>query len=287
MIFGNPLVSCSGHTASTDPFQLAKLGKSGLETTLMGMGTGINASNRSSFLTRQDRKISLAIIRHAFDRGVRLFDSADSYGTHQMMAEVFQSVPREKLTLVSKIWVREGGIPEPGRPDANIVVKRFLREMKTDYLDLVQLHCMVDADWTDRYRRQMDILSDLKSKGLIRAHGTSVHSIEAMKAALASEWTDVIHVRVNPYGIAMDLPEPQDVISVIHRLHDSGKGVIGMKLVGGGRYTADSEKIDNTLRFVLGLGSVDAAIIGFQETAQIDDYTARMEKALSERKSAS
>jgi len=101
-----------------------------------------------------------------------------------------------------------------------------------------------------------------------------------MKTALESPWVDVIHVRINPYGIAMDKPEPAEVVEVIHKLHASGKGVIGMKLIGAGRYSNDSEKIDNSIRFVLGLGSVDMMIVGFQDSDQIDNYLGRVEKAL-------
>jgi predicted aldo/keto reductase-like oxidoreductase len=152
--------------------------------------------------------------------------------------------------------------------------------MKTDYIDLVQIHCMVDQDWTDSQKRQMDIMENLKSKGIIRAHGVSVHSLEAMKAAVKSPWVDVIHVRINPYGIAMDKSEPEEIVKVIQQMHDSGKGVIGMKLIGNGDFGNDSEKINNTLRFVLGLKTVDMMIIGFEQTEQIDNYLARVEKTL-------
>ncbi len=286
LMFSNPLTACSRAALSTDPFQLVKLGNSGLKTTLLGMGTGTHGFRRSSNLTRQVIDESLEVFRHAYDVGIRMFDCADNYGTHPLMAEAFQYIPREEVTLISKIWVREGSLPEPERPDADIVVERFLKELQTDYIDLVQIHCMVDGDWFDEYKWQMDILADLKSKGKIKAHGVSVHTMEAMKAALANPWVDVIHVRINPYGIAMDLPEPEEVISFIHQLHDSGKGVIGMKLVGGGELTGDSEKIDNTLKFVLELKSVDMITIGFDTSEQIDDYSARMKKALTEIKDA-
>lgn len=280
VLFSNPLYAHAFKSPSLDPLQKVKLGKSGLETTLLGVGTGVHATNRSSFLTKQEKNKSLGLLRHAYDKGFRNFDCADTYGTHWMMAEVLPRMDREKLTLTSKIWVRSGGIPDTNRPDANVVVDRFRKEMKTDYIDLVQIHCMVDKDWTDSQKRQMDILETLKSKGIIRAHGVSVHSLEAMKTAVNSPWVDVIHVRINPYGIAMDKPEPAEVVKVIKQLHDSGKGVIGMKVIGNGEYSKDSEKIDNTLRFVLGLGTVDMMIVGFENTAQIDNYLERVEKAL-------
>ncbi len=279
-LFANPLASCSREAWSGDPLQKVRLGDSGLETTLLGFGTGFHAGNRSAALTRQDKQKSLDLLHHAWDRGIRFFDCADSYGTHGLMAEAMQKMDREKITLSSKIWVREGGIPEAERPDADVVVDRFRRELNTDYLDLVQIHCMVDSNWTETWKRQMDILENLKSKGIIRAHGVSVHSLEAMEKALESPWVDVIHVRINPYGIAMDKPEPETVVNVIHRLHQSGKGVIGMKLIGNGKLRDQSDKIDHALRFVLGLRSVDMMIIGFEEKNQVDDSLARTEKAL-------
>jgi aryl-alcohol dehydrogenase-like predicted oxidoreductase len=283
ILFSNPLFAATpGRFASTNPLQKVKLGNSAVQTTLIGVGTGVHAGNRTSFLTKQDRNKSLSLIQHAYDSGIRNFDCADTYGTHGIIAEALAKKDRKEFTLTSKIWVRGGGIPEPERPDANIVVERFRKELKTDYIDLVQIHCMVDANWTETQKKQMDILEDLKAKGIIRAHGVSVHSLDAMKDAVKSPWVDVIHVRINPYGMAMDKPEPKEVVEVIQQLHKAGKGVIGMKLVGDGKLRDDSKKIDDSLRFVLGLGCVDMMIVGFEEKEQINNYIGRVEKSLLE-----
>jgi aryl-alcohol dehydrogenase-like predicted oxidoreductase len=282
LLFSNTLYAGQSRYASSNPLQKVKLGKSGLETTLLGIGTGVHAGNRTSFLTRQDKSKSLDLLYHAYDKGIRFFDCADSYGTHGLVAEAMKKMNRDEITLSSKIWVRGGGIPEPERPDADIVVDRFRKELNTDFIDLVQIHCMVEKNWTETQKRQMDILENLKAKGIIRAHGVSVHSLDAMEDAANSPWVDVIHVRINPYGIAMDKPEPEQVVKVINKLHKSDKGVIGMKLVGNGQLRNQSEKIDHALRFVLGLETVDMMIIGFEENAQIDNYLARTESALTE-----
>ena len=280
LLFNNQLNASEKPIYSKDPTQLVMLGNSGITTSLLGMGTGVHGGNRSSAMTRQEKSKSIEAIQYALERGVRFFDCADTYGTHQLVAEALKNEDRHKLTLSSKIWVRSGGIPEPERPDADKVVDRFRKELNTDYLDIVQIHCMVDNNWTDTQKRQMDILESLKSKGIIKAHGVSVHSLDAMKDALHNPWVDVIHVRINPYGIAMDKPDPSEVVEVISQLHDSGKGVIGMKLIGDGKYKDDSEKIDNALKFVLGLGTVDMMIVGFERKEQIENYLERMEIAL-------
>jgi aryl-alcohol dehydrogenase-like predicted oxidoreductase len=284
LLFGNIIqaVPAPKILNQVDPFQIITLGKSGIETTLLGLGTGFNGGNRSSAITRAG--VAESVISYAYNAGIRFFDCADTYGTHPYTAKALKNLPRDKYTLSSKIWVSGGGIPEPERPDADIVVDRFRKELNTDYLDVVQIHCMTSATWTDEQKKQMDILENLKAKSVIRAHGVSVHSLQAMEAAAESSWVDVIHVRINPFGAAMDSKDPEKVIPVIKKLHDSGKGVIGMKLIGNGDFKNDSEKIDKSLKYVLGLETVDMIIVGFERPDQIDNYAGRVANALNLRR---
>ena len=271
--FGFPVKTASSFA---DPFQVVTLGKSGIKSTLLGMGTGFSGYNRSSNITRAG--VAESIIRQAYETGIRFFDCADSYGTHPFTAAALKGVPRESYTLSTKMWVGPGGIPDTDRPDADIVIDRFRKELKTDYLDMVQIHCMTDSKWTDKQKKQMDILETLKAKKIIGAHGVSVHSLEAMEAAADSPWVDVIHVRINPFGEVMDKRDAAAVIPVIEKLHKAGKGVIGMKLIGNGNFKNDSEKIDASLKYVLGLGTVNMIIVGFELPEQIDNYIARIRK---------
>jgi predicted aldo/keto reductase-like oxidoreductase len=275
--FGKALISVPVNSLPpfyADPFQIISLGKSGIKASLLGMGTGFSGYNRSSNITRAG--VAESLVRQAYEKGIRFFDCADSYGTHPFVAAALKGIPRENYVLSTKIWVGPGGLPEPERPDADIVVDRFLKELKTDYIDIVQIHCMTDPQWTDKQKKQMDILETLKAKKIIRAHGVSVHSLEAMEASLDSSWVDIIHVRVNPYGESMDNSDPSVVIPVIEKLHKSGKGVIGMKLIGNGKFRNQPDKIDSSLKYVLGLGTVDMIIVGFELPEQIDNYIARI-----------
>ena len=271
--FGFPLKTAPPFA---DPFQIVTLGKSGIKSTLLGMGTGFSGYNRSSNITRAG--VAESIIRQAYEKGIRFFDCADSYGTHPFTAAALRGVSRESYTLSTKMWIGPGGIPDTDRPDADVVIDRFRKELKTDYLDMVQIHCMTDARWIDKQKKQMDILETLKAKKIIRAHGVSVHSLEAMEAAADSPWVDVIHVRINPFGEVMDKNDPSKIIPVIEKLHKAGKGVIGMKLIGNGNFKNDSEKIDASLKYVLGLGTVNMIIVGFELPEQIDNYIGRIKK---------
>ncbi len=267
---------------STDPFQRAPLGETGVLVSRIGVGTGMKGYNRESNQTRLGGEAFESLLRYAWDRGVRLFDCADIYGTHPFVARALADKPREEYALVSKIWFHGGGVPEQERPDADVVVERFLKELNTDYIDIVQIHCQMSANWHDEHARQREILEGLKERGLIRTHGVSVHSLDALRAAADSDWVDVVHARINAFGDAMDGP-PEEVAPVIASIHEAGKGVIGMKLVGEGRYRDDPAKRDASIAYVLGLGSVDTMIVGFESAAEIDDFANRVETALRAR----
>jgi aryl-alcohol dehydrogenase-like predicted oxidoreductase len=280
VLIGNTVLAArpSATVPLSDTLKIVSLGNSGLRTTFLGMGTGYSGYDRSSGFTGSG--VSGSLIRLAYDKGIRYFDCADSYGTHSGLASALRDVSRESYTLCSKIWVGQGGIAEPERPDANLVIDRFRSELNTDYIDLIQIHCMTDPHWTDKEKRQMDILEKLKSKGIIRAHGVSVHSLEALEACSGNPWVDVVHVRINPFGEAMDKSDPSLVTPVLEKLHQQGKGIIGMKITGAGGFKNENEKIDESLKYLTGLSSVDMVIAGFDEPDQIDRYIARVQKAL-------
>ena len=66
---------------------------------------------------------------------------------------------------------------------------------------------------------------------------------------------------------------------VLKKIHDAGKGIIGMKLVGAGKYRNDPEKREASFRYVLGLGCIDVVVIGLEQPEEIAEQTAR-QKAL-------
>lgn len=259
-----------------DPFKTITLGKTGIKTTLLGMGTGYSGYNRTSSITRAG--VAESLIKTAYEKGIRYFDCADSYGTHPFTTAALKGVDREDYVLATKMWITSGGIPDAEKGYPLTVVDRFRKELNTDYLDIVQLHCMTEGDWTEKYRRYMDELEELKAKKIIRAHGVSIHSFEALEAAAASPWVDVVHVRINPFGESMDKKDPSLIVPVIEKFNKAGKGVIAMKLIGGGKLRDDPEKIDQSLKFVLGLGTVDMIIIGFEKPDHIDNYIERIRR---------
>src|SRR6266481_1278589 len=214
-----------------DPYETVPLGKTDLKMSRLCMGTGVRGGQRQSNQTRMGKERFETLIRDAYERGVRVFDLADLYGTHPYLIPALKKVPRQDFKIISKIWWRSGGIPEKERPDADVVVERFLKELNTDYLDLVLLHCVESGKWPEELSKQMELLANLKKKGTIRAHGVSCHTLAALDAAATEPWVDSVHARINPYGTKMDGP-PEKVVPILEKIHRAGKGVVGMKLIG-------------------------------------------------------
>lgn len=272
-----PWLRAETKPATFDPFGPVTLGKSRVQTSRFCLGTGMRGGQRQSNHTRMGREKFEALIHEAYDRGTRLFDLADLYGTHPYVIPALKGIPRDRFQIVTKIWFRPGGIPEDERPDADVVVRRFLRELGTDYIDLVLLHCVVSPQWNEEQRKPMDLLAKLKEKGDIRAHGVSCHSLDALKVCIAEPWVDSVHARINPFKMSMD-GAPEEVVPVLQKIHASGKGVVGMKIMGEGRLRNDDAKKDESVKYVLGLGCVDVLNVGCESTAEIDDFTARVRK---------
>lgn len=262
------------------PTEQVTLGKTGIKTSFVGIGTGVRGWLRQSNHTRMGKEAFIRVIRHAYDNGITFFDTADLYGTHPFLRDALKGIPREKIVVQSKIWFRPMGLPELVT-DAKRAIDRFRTELGTDYIDSVLLHCTTEANWTDELRAMCDVLQDMRGKKIVRAHGTSCHSLPALKTAQASPWVQIQLARINHRGTAMD-GKPEEIAELLRQMRAAGKGVIGMKIFGEGRFSAPQER-EESIRFVLAQRCVDSFIIGFEKPEQIDETLGMMKRILAER----
>lgn len=241
------------------------IGRTGIQTSRLAMGTGTVGSGHHSHQTALGLNGLSRLLQNGYDNGLRFFDTADSYGSHPHVADALKHVDRSKVTILTKSWARTG-------PEMRADLDRFRRELNTDHLDIVLMHCVTEADWTIQFRSAMDTLSEAKEKGVIRAHGCSCHSIEALRAAAKSPWVEVDLVRINPIASHMDA-DPETVVSVIHEMHAAGKGIVGMKILGQGDMR---QRQDEAIRYALGLGVLDAFTIGAESISEQMDLIHRI-----------
>jgi aryl-alcohol dehydrogenase-like predicted oxidoreductase len=245
------------------------LGKTGIRTSRLAMGTGTHGSGGRSNQTRLGMSpFSKLMLDGYHDNGLRFFDTADSYGSHPYVATALKQLPRDKVVVMTKSDNRD---PIGLRTDLD----RFRKELGTDYIDIVLIHCITVGDWTTRYRGIMDVLSEAKHKGIIRAHGVSCHSIDALRAAATEPWVEVDLVRLNPIGSYMDA-DPDTVIGVIKQMRASGKGIIGMKILGQGDMR---DRPSEAIRYALSTGVLDAFTIGAESQKEQNDLTQRIAAA--------
>jgi aryl-alcohol dehydrogenase-like predicted oxidoreductase len=246
-----------------------KLGPRGVELSRLAMGTGTDGVGGSSNQTRKLGMAGLAnLFDAAYDQGVTFWDSADQYGTHPHVKEALKRVKRERVTILSKT---HASTEKEMRADLD----RFRRELGTDYIDILLLHCMMDDDWPDRKKGAMAVISEAQEKGIVRTHGTSCHTLGALKAAARSPWVEVDLARINPAQAQMD-SDPATVISVLKQMKAAGKGVIGMKILGAG---ALRNRVDESLQFALSLDCVDCFTIGSESRAEMEDLLRKIPAA--------
>ncbi len=246
-----------------------KLGPMKVEMSRLAMGTGTNGSGGSSNQTKKLGVNGIAdLFRVGYDNGLNFWDTADQYGSHPHVREALKGVKRDKVTILTKTHASTAA-------EMKADLDRFRKELNTDYLDIVLLHCMLDGNWPEKRKGAMNVLSEAREKGIVRTHGTSCHTLEALKTAAATDWVQVDLARINPYGIAMDA-KPEIVIPVLREMKAKGKGVIGMKILGAGRLR---DKADESIQFALGLDCVDVFTIGAESRAELEDLTRKIPAA--------
>ncbi len=257
------------------------LGKTGIKLSRLGFGTGSHSGNVQRALGQEAFN---KLIRYAYDQGITYYDTAAGYRTHEWIGAAIKGLPREKLYIQTKI----GGVPEKPLE----VIDKIRQTYDTDYVDALLVHCTVTKKWEEERKRMMDAISEAQSRKWVRARGVSCHSLPALGLAAKLDWVEVNLVRVNPQGAHIDTPAEDwnaqsnatslpAVLAELKTMKAKGHGVIGMKMIGDGDFTAAEDR-EKAIRYAMSLKELDAVVIGFKSTAEIDEAMQRMNRALAE-----
>jgi predicted aldo/keto reductase-like oxidoreductase len=281
VVAGTPGWSVAAAATKRSATDWVTLGNSGVQVTRLAFGTGTFGGKVQRELGQE---AFTRLVRHAYDRGIRFFETADAYtGMPQMLATALSGIPRDSYRLMTKYRLRDAA-------DPNATIDRFRKDLNTDYFDVLLLHCVRVPDWAEQHKRLRDALSEAKQKKIIRAHGASCHGLLPLRAFPASaDWLDVALLRVNNAGTRMDtvkqvdsddLGDVKEVVGHVKEIRAKGTGVIGMKIMGEGQFRTPEQR-DASLRFVTGLGAVDAMTIGYKSEAEIDEAIERLNTHLN------
>lgn len=245
------------------------LGRTGIKVSRLAQGTGTNGVGKASNQTRKMGEQGLAdLLAMGVDNGLGFWDVADQYGTHPHVKRALKQVKRERTVILTKTHANT-------EAEMWSDLDRFRRELGTDQLDIVLLHCMLDATWPTQKAGAMHALSEAKQKGIIRAHGVSCHDLGALKVAAESDWVDVDLARLNPAGVQME-GDPATIIGVLKTMKQKGKGIIGMKILGAG---ALRDRVDEALQYALAQEVLDCFTIGAESPAELKDLLTRIPAA--------
>ncbi len=273
MALGSGMLLSGNTHRGQDMIDTVVLGNTGMKVSGLALGTGSYGWKRTSNQKKLGEKGFISLARHAYDRGIRFFETADMYGTHHFVGKAAKEVGRENVTLLTKVMVHSHNDWHTAEPFQNSL-DRFRKELNTEYIDIMLLHCMIDSQWSDEFKKYMEGFSEAKEKGIIGKVGLSCHDLGALEVAASSEWADIILARINHNGARMD-GSPAEIMAVLNKAKTNGKGVIGMKIFGCGELTGDEDR-EKSLNYVIKSNNVDCMTIGFESTAQIDDTVERI-----------
>jgi aryl-alcohol dehydrogenase-like predicted oxidoreductase len=280
LLLGPRAVAADGPASKRTHADQVPLGRTGLRCSRLGIGTGSNSGNVQKALGKEGFN---RLLHYAYDQGITYIDCAQSYATFDWIGDAIKGLPREKLFVQSKI----GGQPEKILE----TIDRHRKVFDTDYVDSLLVHCMVKNGWTEAWKRIMDAFDEAQAKQWIRVKGVSCHSLPALQNATESPWAQVHLVRLNPQGAHVDTPaetynaksDPSHlppVVEQVRAMRAKGRGVLGMKLVGDGDFTNPDDR-EKAMQYAMTSGLVDAVVVGFKSTAEIDESIERMNRALA------
>ncbi len=265
---------------------LGKLNKQKIKIPRLGMGTGTFNGKTQRDLGQEGFN---ALVKHAYEHGVRYIDTADNYKTHEFVREAIKAnkLQRDKIFIQTKLPLRAETTADPLK-----TIDRYRKELGVDYVDSLLIHCATKGNWVADQKALMDAIDEAQHKGWIRTKGCSCHGLTALREATQSDWMEVQLARVNPQGRLVDSDHPTnphypegkvaEAMKEIKAMHDKGRGIIGMKMIGEGAFVNPEDR-EKAIRYAMTCGFVDAVVIGFKSTAEIDEAVERINRALAQK----
>lgn len=245
------------------------LGKSGVKVTRLAFGTGTMSGRVQRELGQEQ---FTRLVRHAHERGIRFFETAESYGEmHKMLGIALKGVPRDSYRLMSKVTTRPGVDPQEK-------IDELRKLANTEYFDVMLLHWQHLASWPTDSLRWQDGILEAEAKKAVVGHGASVHGLPALRKFPENKWLEIAMIRMNHTGAKMDGEDyntggPGNVTEVVEHVKQvraDGMGVISMKLIGEGSFT-NREDRKAAMRYAFRTAGVDSVTVGYKNTAEIDE----------------
>lgn len=203
-----------------------------------------------------------AVIARALDQGVNFIDTAELYRTYPYIQQAIRGRQQE-VVICSKCYAyTKEGMQES--------LEVALRDIDREYIDIFMLHEQESLLTIKGHWEALEYLFEAKKKGQVRAVGISTHHVAAVQAAAEIPEIEVIHPIINISGIGIADGSVEDMLAAIRLAYQAGKGIYGMKALGGGNLLHRSQE---ALNYVLGLPELASVAVGMQNFAEVDYNT--------------
>ena len=255
------------------------LGRSGIKVTRLAFGTGTKGGSVQRALG-QDQFTSL--VRHAYDSGIRFFETSESYAQmHEMLGIALKGIPRENYRLMTKVTTGDGKDPQTK-------IDELRKAAQTDYFDIMLLHVQHTATWPTETQQWQDVILENEHRQAVKTHGASVHGLPALRQVAGDKWLEIGMIRMNHKGAHMDAEDPRthdlgnvnEVVEHVQETLKAGKGVISMKLVGEGTFTGRDDR-QKAMRFAFRNAGVHCVTVGYKSPAEVDEAIDNLNLALA------
>jgi len=254
------------------------LGKSDVKVTRLAFGTGSMSGAVQRALGQQE---FTRLVRYAYDRGIRFYETAESYGEmHKMLGIALEGLPRESYRILSKVTTYHDVDPQAKFDELRTLAK-------TDYFDIMLLHYQHTPTWPEDTKHWQEGIEKAQERKVIVSRGASVHGLPALRQVPRMDWLDVAMIRMNHNGTRMDAEIPDgpdrgdvnEVVTHVHQARQAGMGIISMKLIGEGVFNREDRQ--KAMRFAFKNANVDAVTVGYKNTREIDEAIENLNLALA------
>lgn len=230
------------------------LGKTGIKVSRLCFG----ALTIGPLQANLPLKEGASIIRYALDAGVNFIDTAELYNTYEYIKKGIAG-RQGKVVIATKSYAYT-------REQMRESIERALRLLGREYIDIFLLHEQ-ESELTIRgHWDAVQELLDAKEKGKVRAVGLSTHSVRGVRAATSFAELDIIHPLINIKGMGIKDGSADEMKAAIADAFRAGKGLYGMKALGGGNLINDKEE---ALAFALSVPGLTSVAVGMQSIAEV------------------
>jgi len=231
------------------------LGKTNLKVSKVCFGSLTIGPLQANLSLKQGSKI----IRHALERGVNFIDTAEIYDTYPYIREALKGYSKEVI-IATKSYAYEASVMKES-------LEKARRELDRDVIDIFLLHEQESILTIKGHWQAVEYLLKAKAQGLVRAIGLSTHTVAGVKGALEIPEMEIIHPLINYQGLGILDGTRDEMLSLLKQGKSMGKGIYGMKPIGGGNLLAEAEK---ALTWALQRPELDAVAVGMQSISEVN-----------------